>query len=134
MIKNKKFFLLGLPLIAMSNFSQANSCEVPPTANPTQAKDYLRCLDEQITSLQRTQSMWVNKLKLDLNKLEQKTGNSQLRPIFERSLTRQTQFLEDSCRWRYLHKMPNATKAAIAYKQCEITILEQHLTLLKQPI
>lgn len=133
MIKSKSL-LLCLPLIVLSSFSQANSCEIAVNATPKQAKSYLRCLDDQITSLHRTQTMWINKLKLDLNKLEQETGNTQLRPIFERSLTRQTQFLEDSCRWRYLHKMPNATKAAIAYKQCEITILEQHLAILKQPI
>jgi predicted component of viral defense system (DUF524 family) len=101
---------------------------------PAETKQYIRCLDKVIEDLEREQKMWVNKLTLDLEKIKEDTGNSQLLPIFLRSVKNQASYQEDSCRWRYLQKMPNATKAAITYKQCEIAILNQHLNVLKQPL
>lgn len=109
MIKNKTL-RCSLPLLLLSTFSyaHANECTLKDSATPSESKNYIRCLDGQISALHRTQTMWINKLTLDLNKLEQETGNTQLLPIFKRSLTSQNQFVEANCRWRYLHEMPNA--------------------------
>ncbi|HCV05493.1 hypothetical protein AAEU31_18370 [Pseudoalteromonas sp. SSMSWG5] len=138
MIKNKQFTItltLCAALVTLaSQASQApHDCQL--TSNNTEeTKRYIQCLDQVISDLQRDQKMWVNKLTMDIEKIKEDTGNSQLLPIFKRSLVNQERYLEDSCRWRYLNEMPNATKAAITYKLCEINILGNHLNILKQPL
>ena len=109
------------------------NCEL--TSNNTdESKRYIQCIDQIIADLYREQKMWINKLKMDLEKIKENTGNSQLLPIFNRSIKSQERYLEDSCRWRYLQKMPNSTKAAIVYKQCEIEILKNHVQVLQRPL
>lgn len=135
MVKNKRLSISCTLLILFSVSTQAaESCSLVDQATPDEAKSYLQCLDRQIASLTRIQQTWVNKITLDLNKIEEETGNTQLLPIFKRSITSQNKYLEDSCKWRYLQKVPNGTQAAIVYKRCEIQILEQHIEVLKQPI
>ncbi|WP_404340379.1 hypothetical protein [Pseudoalteromonas mariniglutinosa] len=98
------------------------------------SKSYIQCLDLVLDKLYRQQKIWQNKITMDLERIEQDTGNTQLLPIFQRSITNHMRYLEDSCRWRYLQKMPNSTAAAITYKQCEINILQQHIAVLNKPI
>ncbi|RJF36521.1 MULTISPECIES: hypothetical protein [Pseudoalteromonas] len=137
MIRNKKSLLIKgmlLALCAGSAHAQAEqSCEL--TSNNTdETKRYIQCLDQVIADLHRDQKMWINKLTMDLEKIKEDSGNSQLLPIFNRSVKNQERYLEDSCRWRYLQKMPNGTKAAIVYKQCEIEILKNHIQVLQRPL
>ncbi|WP_392343631.1 hypothetical protein [Pseudoalteromonas prydzensis] len=135
MIKNKRLSISCTLLILLSAPIQADEqCNLAAQATPDEAKSYLQCLDKQIESLTRIQQTWVNKITLDLNKIEEETGNTQLLSIFKRSITSQNKYLDDSCKWRYLQKVPNGTQAAIVYKRCELRILEQHIAVLKQPI
>ena len=136
MIKNSRLTTISALLLALSTttFAAEEQCTVVEQATPDEAKKYIQCLDKQIETLTRIQQTWINKITLDLNKIQEDTGNSQLLPIFKRSIINYQKYLEDSCKWRYLHKVPNATQAAIVYKRCELRILEQHITVLKQPI
>ncbi|OUS72790.1 hypothetical protein B5G52_06255 [Pseudoalteromonas sp. A601] len=135
MAKNNRLNLYISTLCMMfSTASYANECTLAEQPTTDESKKYIQCLDKEIASLERSQQTWINKLTLDLGKIQDDTGNTQLMPIFKRSIKSQNRFLEDSCRWRYLHKMPNATQAAIVYKRCEIAILEQHIEVLKQPL
>ena len=137
MIKNKTSILVKgsfLALIASTSHAQAEqTCELASN-NTDDTKRYIQCLDQVIADIQRDQKMWINKLTMDLEKIKEDTGNSQLLPIFNRSIKNQERYLEDSCRWRYLQKMPNGTKAAIAYKLCEIEILKNHVQVLQRPL
>lgn len=135
MAKNKRLnrYLSALCIVFIG-VSQANECNLAEQPTTNETKKYIQCLDIEIASLERSQQTWINKLTLDLAKIQEDTGNTQLLPIFKRSIKSQTRFLEDSCRWRYLQKMPNATQAAIVYKRCEIRVLQQHLEVLKQPL
>lgn len=133
MIKNNVCTLAGLTLALSFSVQAEQACQL--TGSSTQAnKNYIQCLDQNIAELEREQTIWINKLTLDLNKFAQDTGNTQLLPIFKRSLKEQQRYQEDSCRWRYLHKMPNNTKAAITYKLCEIDIIKHHIEVLKRPL
>lgn len=135
MIKNNRRLVSCTLLLLLSATTQADEpCSLVDQATPDEAKSYLQCLDKQIANLTRIQQTWVNKITLDLNNIEAETGNTQLLPIFKRSITSQSKYLEDSCKWRYLQKIPNGTQAAIVYKRCELRILEQHIAVLKQPI
>ncbi|CAM3697894.1 MULTISPECIES: hypothetical protein [Pseudoalteromonas] len=136
MTKNK-LVLTGMALLLMFNAAKtlaAEPCSLVDQATPDEAKSYIQCLDKQLETLTRIQQTWINKITLDLNKIEEDTGNTQLLPIFKRSITSQKKYLEDSCKWRYLQKVPNAIQAAIVYKRCELQILEQHITVLKRPL
>jgi len=121
-------------LLLSATAHATEQCNLVAQASPDEAKKYIQCLDKQIENLTRIQQTWVNKITLDLSKIEEETGNTQLLPIFKRSMTSQNKYLEDSCKWRYLQKVPNGTQSAIVYKRCEIRILEQHIEVLKQPI
>lgn len=99
---------------------------------PAEARQHIKCLDGNIETLERERLIWINKIVMDMETLELDTGNTQLLPIIRRSLKHQDNYIEDSCRWRYLHKMPNSTKAAIAYKQCKIRLYQRHIEDLKQ--
>ncbi len=137
MIKNNTSLLIKSLLVCLAATSplalaQHNCLLASNTTDDT--KNYIQCLDRAIDDIQREQKMWVNKLTMDLEQIKQDTGNSQLLPIFNRSIKSQTDYLEDSCRWRYLQKMPNGTKAAIAYKQCQIEILQNHIQVLQQSL
>jgi len=135
MAKNKRLNIYITALATLLSTSAiANECTIIERPTPSDSKKYIQCLDKEIALLQRNQQIWLNKLRLDLSKIQEDTGNTQLLPIFNRSVKSQIRFLEDSCRWRYLHKMPNATNAAIVYKLCEIRILDQYIDVLKQPL
>lgn len=136
MIKNNKLSISCCTLLLLLSVTTqaAEQCSLVAQATPDEAKSYIQCLDRQIENLTRIQQTWVNKITLDLNTIEEETGNTQLLPIFKRSMASQNKYLEDSCKWRYLQKVPNATQAAMVYKRCEIRILEQHIEVLKQPI
>ena len=136
MIKNSRLTTISALLLALSTttFAVEEQCTVVEQATPDEAKKYIQCLDKQIESLTRIQQTWINKITLDLNKIQEDSGNTQLLPIFKRSIISHDKYVEDSCKWRYLHKVPNATQAAIVYKRCELRMLEQHITVLKQPI
>ncbi|TMO65403.1 hypothetical protein [Pseudoalteromonas aurantia] len=137
-MKKTKYLLTSLPCLLLSTFAQANfdilkDCDPLADTHPSRAKNYIVCLDDNIRNLERTRKTWITKLRLDMDLIEQDTGNSQLLPIIERSFIRQDNYIEDSCRWRYLHQMPNATKAAIIYKKCKIRMLKRHIEDLKHP-
>ncbi|MCQ8877012.1 hypothetical protein NQT69_03040 [Pseudoalteromonas shioyasakiensis] len=135
MAKNNRLTMyLSALCIMFSGASVADECTLAEQSTTDDTKKYIQCLDKDIAALERSQQTWINKLTLDLAKIQEDTGNTQLLPIFKRSIKSQTRFLEDSCRWRYLQKMPNATQAAIVYKRCEIRVLQQHLEVLKQPL
>jgi len=137
MIKNRPSLISSsalISLLALSSHAIADQNCVLKGNHPDETKHYIQCLDQTIEDLQRDHKMWVNKLTMDIEKIKEETGNSQLLPIFQRSLKNQERYLEDSCRWRYLQKMPNATTAAIIYKHCEIEILENHIKVLQRPL
>lgn len=123
-----------LLLLQCSATLAAEECILAEQSTPNDAKDYIQCLDRKINGLTRQQQSWVNKITSDLKTIEEETGNTQMLPIFKRSIVSQSKYLKDSCKWRYLQKMPNGTQAAINYKRCEIKILEQHIEVLKQPL
>ncbi|MBQ4849831.1 hypothetical protein [Pseudoalteromonas sp. MMG012] len=136
MKKTKNVFYFSLLFCSASvnaNIDILKDCEPLADTHPSRAKNYIICLDGNIANLERTRKTWITKLRLDMNLIEQDTGNSQLLPIVERSFIRQDKYIEDSCRWRYLHQMPNATKAAIIYKKCKIRMLQRHIEDLKLP-
>ena len=113
--------------------SPLKECVLEEGTHPSKAKAYLICLDETITTLEKRRKMWVNKLYLDMEKMEQETGNSQLLPIIKRSINSKNKYIEESCRWRYIHNMPNVAKSASEYKTCKIRLLVRHIEDLKLP-
>ena len=131
-----KFFRLlfcaGLPLISLSTHAyELRECKPIQSNSPAEARQFIKCLDSNIETLDRERIIWIKKLVMDMEELEQDTGNTQLLPIIRRSLKHQDNYIEDSCRWRYLHKMPNSTKAAVAYKECKIRLYTRHIEDLK---
>lgn len=137
-MKKTNSTIISLLILFVSSHTYANldilkDCEPMADTHPSRAKNYIVCLDSNIKNLERTRKTWITKIKLDIDLIEQDTGNSQLLPIVERSFTRQDNYIEDSCRWRYLHQMPNATKAAITYKKCKIRMLKRHIEDLQLP-
>lgn len=131
-----KFFRLlfcaGLSLLSLSTLAnELKECRPMKSNSPDEAKVFIKCLDNKIETLERERTIWTKKLVMDMEELEKNTGNTQLLPIIIRSLKHQDNYIEDSCRWRYLHKMPNSTKAAIAYKACKIRLYIRHIEDLK---
>ncbi|MAD90965.1 MAG: hypothetical protein CMK64_14785 [Pseudoalteromonas sp.] len=115
----------------LTNAYELKECPPIQGNSPAEARQFIKCLDGNIETLERERVIWINKIVMDMEILEQDTGNTQLLPIIRRSLKHQDNYIEDSCRWRYLHKMPNSTKAAIAYKNCKIRLYERHIEDLK---
>ncbi|MFC3034639.1 hypothetical protein ACFOEE_19225 [Pseudoalteromonas fenneropenaei] len=126
-----------MPLVLFGSSCYAveglRDCAPLASEQPEKAKKYIQCLDQNIEKLKQEEQIWYQKLTLDIQKIEEETGNTQLLPIIRRSAIKQKEYLEDSCRWRFLHQMPNPTKAAIAYKQCEISLLQSYLDALQMP-
>ncbi|MDW7549918.1 hypothetical protein HUZ36_01565 [Pseudoalteromonas sp. McH1-7] len=106
-------------------------CSKHESSHPEKAKKFLMCLDSNINLLERHRQTWITKLLLDTKKYQADTGNTQILPIMERALRNHEEYMEDSCRWRYLLDMPNATRSATAYKQCKITLLKAHISELQ---
>jgi len=90
-------------------------------------------LDTQIDKAKQVQGSWIQKRKYELTKSQESTGNTQVLPLFMRSITNSEKYLESACQWRYLIKLPNATTAAISYKLCEIELINQFTESLKHP-
>lgn len=124
--------ILGLPF---SSFAEEDfvlkDCAKYESSHPEKAKKFLMCLDGNINLLERHRQTWITKLLLDTKKYQSDTGNTQILPIMERALRNQEEYMEDSCRWRYLLDMPNATRSATAYKNCKIAFLKAHIIELK---
>lgn len=110
---------------------ELRECTPISSNSPAEARYFIKCLDTNIEILERERTTWINKIVMDMEELEEDTGNTQLLPIIRRSLKHQDNYIEDSCRWRYLHKMPNSTKAAISYKECKIRLYIRHIEDLK---
>ncbi|TMN33030.1 hypothetical protein [Pseudoalteromonas sp. S2755] len=106
-------------------------CTKYESTHPEKAKKFLMCLDSNINLLERHRQTWITKLLLDTKKYQADTGNTQILPIMERAFRNQEEYMEDSCRWRYLLDMPNATRSATAYKNCKIAFLKAHIIELK---
>jgi len=111
----------------ITNAYELKECTPITSNSPSEARYFIKCLDLNIEVLDRERSIWINKIIMDMEELEKETGNTQLLPIIQRSLRHNDNYIEDSCRWRYLHKMPNSTKAAIAYKECKIRLYQRHI-------
>ena len=54
--------------------------------------------------------------------------------LFKRSVDNHQKYIEASCQWRYILKLPNASQAAIDYKLCELALIEQFTQVLKKPL
>jgi len=128
----KFFCYASICLSWVVNAYELKECTPIQSNAPAEARHFIKCLDSNIETLERERVIWINKIVMDMEALELDTGNTQLLPIIRRSLKHQDNYIEDSCRWRYLHKMPNSTKAAIAYKQCKIRLYQRHVEDLKQ--
>jgi len=100
----------------------------------SQTKRYTQCLDTQINQAKYNQGTWVQKRKYELTKLEEQSGNTQILMLFKRSVDNHQKYIEASCQWRYILKLPNASQAAIDYKLCELALIEQFTQVLKKPL
>ncbi|WP_462158553.1 hypothetical protein [Pseudoalteromonas sp. GB56] len=126
-------------LLAISSFtSSAASADSVECAmaddKPTTRKQYVQCLDKKLELGKRELETWKNKRRFDLEGLAKSSGITQPLDIYLRSEKSFINYLEDSCRWRYLRMMPDAVAAAIAYKQCELRLIDQRITTYKAPL
>ncbi|MDK1289916.1 hypothetical protein [Pseudoalteromonas umbrosa] len=130
MIKTINIFLLFTVFSSIDAFARTEAlrdCSHLESDHPQKAKKYLMCLDGNIELLERNRQTWVNKLVMDTEELEKNTGNTQLMPIIQRSITNQSRYMDDSCKWRYLKELPNSTRAAKVFKRCKISFLQLHI-------
>ncbi|WP_152085673.1 hypothetical protein [Pseudoalteromonas sp. A25] len=135
MTKTSVSFVCLLPFSAIVNASEITltDCSSLESYHPIDSKTYIQCLDSNLDMLRRHQQSWINKLLHDIEIIKEQTGNTQLMPIIKRSIVYHEQYAEDSCKWRYLHSLPNSTKATVAYKKCSIRLLRKHIEDLQQP-
>ncbi|MBB1385703.1 hypothetical protein H5119_09140 [Pseudoalteromonas sp. SG45-5] len=133
MTKNKYLFnSLWLLLLGMSPLSFAgDECDLPAKANLETTKRYIQCLDTVIVKAKQVQNTWIMKRQYELSKIEEETGNTQVSLLFNRSITDHEKYTDSSCQLRYMLQSPNATQAAINYKLCEITLINQFTNVLK---
>ncbi|WP_338365851.1 hypothetical protein [uncultured Pseudoalteromonas sp.] len=134
MIKNSLLLVFTSFLTLSSNVSAQTQCTLDNNATPSQTKRYTQCLDTQINQAKYNQGTWVQKRKYELTKLEEQSGNTQVLILFNRSINNHQKYIEASCQWRYILKLPNASQAAIDYKLCELALIEQFTRVLKQPL
>lgn len=134
MIKNSLLLVFASFLTLSSNVSAQAQCTLDNNATPSQTKRYTQCLDTQINQAKYNQGTWVQKRKYELTKLEEQSGNTQVLILFNRSINNHQKYIEASCQWRYILKLPNASQAAIDYKLCELALIEQFTRVLKQPL
>ncbi|ENO00045.1 MULTISPECIES: hypothetical protein [Pseudoalteromonas] len=138
MIKNSLLITLASLLALSANASASASaqaqCTLEQNATPSQTKRYTQCLDTQINQAKYNQGTWVQKRKYELTKLEEQSGNTQILMLFKRSVDNHQKYIEASCQWRYILKLPNASQAAIDYKLCELALIEQFTQVLKKPL
>lgn len=141
---NPLFLLASLALVSYTSSTTASTAvtdkplcqrQVSKTQSALQIERvYTQCLDQQINKIKREIKTWQNKRESSLEKLARTTGNPAPLSIFHRAQSRYANYTEDSCRWRYLRLTPNTTKAAIAFKECEIRLLKSQLLHLKQAV
>ncbi len=134
MIKNSLLITLASLLALSANASVQAQCTLEQNATPSQTKRYTQCLDTQINQAKYNQGTWVQKRKYELTKLEEQSGNTQILMLFKRSVDNHQKYIEASCQWRYILKLPNASQAAIDYKVCELALIEQFTQVLKKPL
>ena len=134
MIKNSLLITLASLLALSANASVQAQCTLEQNATPSQTKRYTQCLDTQINQAKYNQGTWVQKRKYELTKLEEQSGNTQILMLFKRSVDNHQKYIEASCQWRYILKLPNASQAAIDYKLCELALIEQFTQVLKKPL
>lgn len=134
MIKNSLLITLASLLVLSTNASAQAQCTLEQNATPSQTKRYTQCLDTQINQAKYNQGTWVQKRKYELTKLEEQSGNTQILMLFKRSVDNHQKYIEASCQWRYILKLPNASQAAIDYKLCELALIEQFTQVLKKPL
>jgi hypothetical protein len=137
MTKNKLFILCTLFALFTARESDAdtiNTCEKQNGATPAQLKRYIQCLDAHLTTMKQEQQRWIKKRTYELKNNEESTGNTQILPLFISSIRSYEKFIDQSCQWRYILKMPNASAAAIEYKQCEIALIESFTEAIKHPL
>lgn len=127
---------ITIALYAWATNSNAASvkCEREIVVSPEATKRYIQCLDSELNKVQRIQNSWIEKRKYELTTHKNETGNTQILPIFIKSLGSKEQYLEHNCQWRYLLKLPDALAATIEYKECAITTMEQFTEQLKKEI
>ncbi|GAA60361.1 hypothetical protein P20652_2227 [Pseudoalteromonas sp. BSi20652] len=131
---NRLLKLTATVLLIVSQHSFADeTCTLAAKATTDEAKRYIQCLDTQINKAKLVQGSWIQKRKYELTTSQESTGNTQVLPLFMRSISNNEKYLESACQWRYLIKLPNATAAAISYKLCEIKLINQFTESLKQP-
>lgn len=135
MIKSNHLLkLTAIVLLTTSQYSFADEvCTLAAKATTDETKHYIQCLDTQIDKAKQVQDSWIQKRKFELTKLQESTGNTQVLPLFIRSIKNNGKYLESACQWRYLIELPNATTAAISYKLCEIKLINQFTEALKHP-
>lgn len=132
---NLIIYLLSLTLLFFSSVSFAQqTCKLPAQATPEITKRYIQCLDDQLNTAKQLQNTWIQKRKFELNKLEFETGNTQILQLFIKSIASNENYIKHSCQWRYSLKLPNALSAAITYKTCELSLVEQFTLDLKRPL
>ncbi|GAA80991.1 hypothetical protein P4S65_12155 [Pseudoalteromonas sp. B131b] len=135
MIKSNNLLkLTAIVLLIISQYSFADeACTLVKKATTDEAKRYIQCLDTQINKAKLVQGSWIQKRKYELTTSQESTGNTQILPLFMRSISNNEKYIESACQWRYLLKLPNATTAAISYKICEIQLINQFTDALKKP-
>lgn len=134
MIKNSLLITLASLLALSGNANAQDQCTLEQNATPSQTKRYTQCLDTQINQAKYNQGTWVQKRKYELTKLEEQSGNTQILMLFKRSVDNHQKYIEASCQWRYILKLPNASQAAIDYKLCELALIEQFTQVLKKSL
>lgn len=135
----KKTLLCVSTLLAISSFvssaasADAKECTMADD-KPSTRNQYVQCLDRQLDLGKRELETWKNKRRFELEGLAKSSGITQPLDIYLRSEKSFINYLEDSCRWRYLRKMPDAVAAAIAYKHCELRLIDQRIATYKTPL
>ena len=133
----RHFFVLTIGLGAcLFNTVDANEIAqcAPVGETPDSRRDYIQCLDRQLELLRRDLTAWQNKRQLQLENFAKQSGITQPWDIYLRSQQSFDSYLEDSCRWRYLRVMPDAAAAAMAYKHCELRLIEQRIDSYRVPL
>lgn len=127
MQKNKYASLLILmTLLAWAAPSiAAQSCILKENAPFEEVKTYIQCLDAELIKVTQRRDSWIEKRRYELEAKEKETGNTLVLSLFNSSIFANEAYIKKSCQWRYVLKQPNASLAVIAFKECEIALIEQ---------
>lgn len=119
------FSLPSTPLLASD---RVNEC----AANRDTSVAYLRCLDRQLSALDRDMTLWNNNKIFALEKIAKNTGRKDVLHLFKKAQKSFIKYREHNCRWQYLQLIPDTTAGAIRYKECMVEMAEVRVTELKQ--